>query len=97
VERASHSTIGIQNLLVALPLLQVLLDPIGFAQQKGNVLIRGLDKLPHGAHLRFELLDKPLMFLIAPSRRKRRQLPLATLHLVHHFRAEMLQMLNEPS
>jgi hypothetical protein len=51
----------------SLTLLQVLLDPLGFAQQEGDMLIGGAHKVRQHAHRLLKLLGELLVFLVAPG------------------------------
>ncbi len=48
-------------------MLQVLLDPLGFAQQEGDMLIGGAHKVRKHAHRLLKLLGELLVFLVAPG------------------------------
>ncbi len=76
-------------------MLEVLVDSLCFAQQEGNVLIRGVDEPPKHLHGLLELLGKLLLLLVAPRLAEFKQPAVQGGELVVKLGIEPLQVVSE--
>src|SRR5262249_5573423 len=79
------------------PLLQVLIRPLGLAEQERNVLVGGIDEPLHDLHGLLEFLDELVVLAVPPGLPEAGELAVEHRQLVEELVVELLQPRGEPA
>src|SRR5438105_1321008 len=82
--------------MVHLALLQILLDPLGLAEQERDMDFRRRQEFLHGPQGFLELLAEFLVLLVPPGVAEADELAVEDAHAVLQFGVEFLERLSEP-